>query len=130
MRDSQRRNLVICASCERERPNEGRGLCCACYYRHRQNGDLDRFPRVLWRSADLVEDWEFLARQGYTRQLAAERIGVAKKRLEKAIEREAKRRQPVNIMTETGLPYGTISEPQPRHLAVRSRGSTDPHLGE
>jgi hypothetical protein len=40
-----------------------------------------------------VEDYEFLRRQGYTRRLAAERMGISKKRLEKAIERVQRRMQ-------------------------------------
>ena len=46
---------------------------------------------MLFRStiplADLLEDWELLSRNGYTRAQAAERLGIKKARLEKAIER-------------------------------------------
>jgi hypothetical protein len=40
-----------------------------------------------------VADWDDLRRQGYTRALAAERMGITKKALEKAIERTARRMQ-------------------------------------
>jgi hypothetical protein len=93
VRDHERRNIIACADCGRERNHEGRGLCSVCYYRHRHQGDLAQFPRTLLRSADTVEDYEFLARQGYTRALAAERMGITKKRLEKAIERQSRRLQ-------------------------------------
>jgi hypothetical protein len=39
----------------------------------------------------LVEDWDGLRRQGHTRRQAAERMGIPKKRLEKAIERVGRR---------------------------------------
>jgi hypothetical protein len=39
----------------------------------------------------MFEDWDFLRRQGYTRRGAAERMGITKKRLEKAIERHSQR---------------------------------------
>jgi hypothetical protein len=41
----------------------------------------------------LVEDWELLRRNGYTRRAAAEYMGIPKKRLEKAIERVSRRMQ-------------------------------------
>jgi hypothetical protein len=40
-----------------------------------------------WRSADLADDAAELAALGYSRQLAAERLGVTKAALEKALER-------------------------------------------
>jgi hypothetical protein len=39
----------------------------------------------------LVEDWDLLRRHGYTRRAAAEYMGITKKRLEKAIERQSRR---------------------------------------
>lgn len=87
-----------CAECGRVRTIEGRELCCACYWRNRQAGTLDRFPRRFIPAVELVEDYEFLARTGYTRATAAERMGITKKRLEKAIERHNRR----NGVTEGG----------------------------
>lgn len=84
-------NVRPCAECGAEKPIEGRGLCRHCYYIRRDAGTLDHFPRRSTPSVDLVEDYEFLARQGYTRALAAERMGITKKRLEKAIERQSRR---------------------------------------
>lgn len=88
---SPNRRTAPCASCGECSVIEGRGLCAACYQRHRYRGTLEQFPRHFRPAADFVEDWEFLRRQGYTRALAAERMGISKKRLEKAIERESRR---------------------------------------
>jgi hypothetical protein len=61
--------------------------------------DHDETPRGLpsptrkERSEFMAADWDHLRRQGYTRRLAAERMGVSKKRLEKAIERAGRRMQ-------------------------------------
>jgi hypothetical protein len=41
----------------------------------------------------MVEDWDLLRRNGYSRRQAAERMGITKKRLEKAIERVGRRMQ-------------------------------------
>lgn len=46
------RRLVICASCGNQKPNEGRGLCCACYQRAAKSGVLDQYARTLHRSID------------------------------------------------------------------------------
>jgi hypothetical protein len=87
------RGHTNCVCCDEWRENEGRGLCARCYWRHWKRGTLDQFPRRHVPAADLVEDYEFLRRQGYTRRTAAERMGISKKRLEKAIERQARRMQ-------------------------------------
>ena len=91
--DRERRRVIFCADCGRERTVEGRGLCGSCYRRHWADGTLDRFPRTFLPAADIVEDYEFLARFGYDRRTAAERMGITKKRLEKAIERHTRRLQ-------------------------------------
>lgn len=56
--------------------------------------DIDHDPHPVghgrdrnWAAADLVAEYEWLARQGYTRTTAAERLGITKEALEKAIER-------------------------------------------
>lgn len=76
----------FCLGCGRNE-TDARHLCRACYQWHRTHGTLDQFPRLTRRSADTVEDYEFLACDGYTRRLAAERLGITKKALEKAIAR-------------------------------------------
>lgn len=83
--------IATCVVCGEDRRHEGRGLCGRCWYQARKAGTLDDFPCHRQPAAELVEDYEFLRRQGYTRALAAERMGVTKKRLEKAIERHTRR---------------------------------------
>lgn len=87
------RATITCICCGELGGHHGRGLCEPCWQRHRYHGTLDQFPRTHLPSADLVEDYEFLARFGYTRRTAAERMGITKKRLEKAIERQSRRLQ-------------------------------------
>lgn len=91
-RPYRRGGIRTCADCGRTMHIEGRGLCGACYWRHRQAGTIDDFPRRQLPARDLVEDYEFLRRsEGYTRRQAAERMGITLARLEKAIERETRR---------------------------------------
>lgn len=70
-----------------------RRLCQRCYGRHHYHGTLDRFERPTWPNAELIAEWEWLARDGYTLTQAAERLGMSRKRLEKAIERRRHRMQ-------------------------------------
>ena len=81
------RRIVTCARCHRNRHNHGRGLCDSCYIHEIRYGNLTNYTRHTIPLADLLEDWELLSRNGYTRAQAAERLGIKKARLEKAIER-------------------------------------------
>lgn len=82
--------MSACVDCRRVMGSLRRGLCSACYWRHRTAGTLDRFPRKVRPSHDTFEDYLFLAAQGYTRRTAAERMGITKQALEKAIMRAAR----------------------------------------
>lgn len=81
------RRPITCATCGRQRRHKGRGLCGACWYRHWKDGTLADFERATRPRDELLDEWARLQREGYTRRQAAERIGITKKRLEKAIER-------------------------------------------
>lgn len=84
-----RRRLIDCAHCGRTRPHHSRGLCTTCGQGY--NGcDPQDYERKTWPSELLVDEWALLARQGCTRRQAAERLGISKKRLEKAIERQTR----------------------------------------
>lgn len=53
-----------------------------------RDGTYFDYPRIHWRREDLIEDWEFLRRyEGLSRAQAAERLGITRDRLDKAIER-------------------------------------------
>lgn len=52
-----------------------RGLCHPCYHRLAPDERLD-YPRLNRSREDLVEDWELLRSEGYTKRQAAERLGM------------------------------------------------------
>lgn len=84
----------------------GRGLCHVCY-RHlhdrarRGAGDeLLDFERVSRPAADVVEDFQMLSGQGYTRRQAAERMGISLAALDQALVRHRRRQraaEPVGV---------------------------------
>ncbi len=43
--------LIICALCELEKPDRGRGLCNACWMRASRLNALAAFPRRRWGTA-------------------------------------------------------------------------------
>jgi hypothetical protein len=66
----------------------GRGLCTTCYEAERRNGDLDRWPRVNWRTDDLLDEWVLLRSDGVVDIIeAAQRIGVSPHALDRALHR-------------------------------------------
>ena len=79
--------LVTCTHCERTLPNHGRGLCCRCYQWLQRRGLLDWYPRTNRTQADTYADWLELEAQGYSRQHAADRLGITLAALEQAITR-------------------------------------------
>jgi hypothetical protein len=81
-----------CADCGggSETHRRRRGLCFNCYSRHRYHGTLEQFPpmRNYWARAELLSEWDHLRRSGVSMAEAAPRLGVTRKAIEKAIERE------------------------------------------
>lgn len=86
------RVLVTCLHCGHLRRHIARGLCNNCHQGFNGCVRAD-YPRLTWPSAELVADYRFLAELGLTRLQAAERLGITKKRLEKAIERQARKQR-------------------------------------
>ena len=76
-----------CIDCGRHMRHIGRGLCGRCYYFAQQFGVLHEYPRINRPYTWTWEDYDELAAQGYSRLHAAERLGLTKAALEKAIER-------------------------------------------
>ncbi|PXY33587.1 hypothetical protein BAY59_10930 [Prauserella coralliicola] len=74
----------------------GRGLCGGCYNREYKAGRITEHPRSTRPAADVVEDWEFLRGQGYTKREAAERIGMRLTAFNRAILRHAARERAVS----------------------------------
>ncbi len=80
-----------CITCPRFGAIAGRGMCGSCYHRARVNDTLIDHDRRALTSAERVEEWHELKREGYSLTQAAERLGVNRKTLEKAIERYGKK---------------------------------------
>lgn len=73
------------ATCHPDRAHHARGQCRRCYQRDyyaRRCG-----PRRTRRRADVVEDYQFLRRHGYSRQQIADRIGMTRVALDRALSR-------------------------------------------
>lgn len=87
------RRITECIDCRQTRVHHGRGLCAACYRRHEWHGTLDNFERLTYARDELLGEWDLLRLEGYTRAQAAERLGITKARLEKAIERDQRRQR-------------------------------------
>lgn len=69
------------------RKSWARGLCARCYSRHQKRGTLDQFERLIRPRDYVLEDWLFLNEQGYNRAQAAERMGMTRGALDRAIAR-------------------------------------------
>lgn len=65
----------------------GRGLCRRCWNRHNFNHTLDQFPRSTWQRDELLEEWVFLRDTGCDVEAAAERVGMTRAALERALHR-------------------------------------------
>lgn len=64
-----------------------RGLCIRCYDACHHNGSLSDYPRFCWPRDELLTEWDFLRRQGFTMRLAATRLGVTYEALDRALSR-------------------------------------------
>lgn len=83
--------IIQCADCGQRRLHRSRGLCVPCHARHVYHGTLDQFERLTYTNDELVAEWEHLRADGHTRAQAAERLGITKARLEKAIQRATRK---------------------------------------
>ena len=80
--------LITCGRCQLiNKRNHGRGLCVGCYSWLRRRGLLDVYANAKRPQAVTYEDWLELKAQGYTRQHAADRLGITLHALEQAITR-------------------------------------------
>lgn len=76
-----------CARCTNTRAIKGRGLCEPCYVHNWKSGTLADFERTSRTRDELLDDWEILRRQGFSMAHAADRLGITRKGLERAIDR-------------------------------------------
>lgn len=88
-----RRRLVLVhgnpTTCHPDRPVNARGLCDSCYEKHWKAGTLDQFPtrRVQRRRVEFIADYELLRSEGYTRRQIAERLGMTRNAVDRAVQR-------------------------------------------
>lgn len=82
----------VCIHCHWRRPTAGRGLCRACYAD--PTITINYPDRRGIPSADLLDDWDMLRRDGYTLRQAAERLGITYAALDQALVRAKRRRDP------------------------------------
>lgn len=83
--------MDTCVQCSAVGQMTARGLCRACYPRHRRGGTLDAFPRRTVRSAEVVEEYRHLSGCGLGTAEIARRLGMRQGSLEKALQRARKR---------------------------------------
>lgn len=77
------------ATCHPDRPVNARGLCDSCYQTHWKAGTISRFPtkRTQRFRADFLADYQLLRSEGYTRTQIAERLGMTRNALDRAVQR-------------------------------------------
>lgn len=75
-------------------PHYGRGLCAGCYQRKQVRGRLLDFPSQCLSRDLLMEEWEVLRRQGYSKRQAAERLRVTFQAFDRAFWRARKAGDP------------------------------------
>lgn len=68
-----------------------RGLCAACYHLARSRGRLDEFPRLQRSAESVAEDHGFLAQQGLNRDQIAQRLGMKRTSMDRALCRHRAR---------------------------------------
>jgi len=80
-----------CIDCHAtDHKQHGRGLCGPCYHRHEKNGTLHQYKIRRRSSADTLADLAELTAQGYDIAAAAQRMGMTRRAVEKAVARQKK----------------------------------------
>lgn len=82
-----------CARCGRHGELRSRRLDANCYQISRTDGTLDDYPRARQRLADRIEDYEFLASTGASREAIAQRMGATVEAVRVLAWRARKRRE-------------------------------------
>ena len=82
---------MTCLDCGRDKGPWRRGLCNACYERHRRAGTLNHAPAHSLPLDYVAEEWAFLSSWGLGRAEVAARLGMTKKAFEKALARHARK---------------------------------------
>lgn len=69
------------------RYHNGRGLCQFCYARCTRDGTLADYERVFRSADEVMGEWERLRLDGYSKNLAAERLGMTYKAFDRTFHR-------------------------------------------
>jgi hypothetical protein len=71
--------------------HSARYLCAGCYSWAEYHDVLGDYPPVKRQAAEIAEEYEFLAQQGLSRDQIAERLGLKRKSMERALCRHRAR---------------------------------------
>lgn len=82
--------IRTCSECGWCRKHCSRGLCDTCYRRAWKDGTLIDYERKSWAREELLQEWSLLRSEGFSKRLAAARLGMNYKTFEKALERASK----------------------------------------
>jgi transposase-like protein len=67
--------------------HKSRHLCRRCFAHARHFGQLDQYPRVYRRAAEVIEDAAFLAEQGLKRMEIITKLGMSRSAFERTHQR-------------------------------------------
>lgn len=88
---------MSCIECGRTDSKIRRGLCNACYKRHRHAGELDQAALPTTRHSDRIlpasyvaSEWAWLSTFGVDRDRAAHQLGMTRSAFDKALDRDRK----------------------------------------
>lgn len=102
--------LGKCKDCKEFGPIGGRGLCKKrCYGYHYNNGTLEKFPRLTWKRAELLAEFNLCRARGLSVREAAEKIGVSTVALYRAIQRANNQTQSQPALWDQDLPDRKIN---------------------
>jgi hypothetical protein len=100
--------------------HEARGLCEPCYKREDYHGRLDDYPRRTWSREELLDEWELLRGENYTRVQAAERLGIRPSAFERALQRARAAGDPRAALGLAGGMTGAIAAAERASAAARA----------
>jgi hypothetical protein len=90
-------------SAGRARTTQARGLCWFCYRAATKNGELFDYPRSTRSRDEVLDEWEMLRGEGYTRRQAAERIGMTFEAFDRALYRARSAGDPRAVWSTTAV---------------------------
>lgn len=86
---------------------EGRGLCDLCYPRAHRHGVLVDYERTKRTRDEVMDYWELLRSEGYSKRQAAARIGMSLEAFDRAFHRARRAGDPRALPALHRPPFGT-----------------------